>query len=70
MAKETPKPWPLPNFNAFHINDFDDHGKPNLPPGVEQSNPFTIFSQFFTNKVMGQLPEWTNTYAEKQREDI
>jgi hypothetical protein len=39
-----PKPWPLPNFNPFHIDDFDDYGKPNLPPGIEQNNPFAIFS--------------------------
>jgi hypothetical protein len=44
IAKETPKPWPLPNFNASHINDFNNHGKLNLRPGVEQSNLFAIFS--------------------------
>ena len=45
IAKEPPtKPWPLPNFNPLHINNFNDHGKPNLPAGVKQSNLFTIFS--------------------------
>jgi len=44
-AKEPPpEPWPLPAFNPLHINDFNDYGKPNLPSGVEQSNPFAIFS--------------------------
>ena len=69
-AKEPPpEPWPLPAFNPFHINDFDAHGKPNLPPDVEQSNPFAIFNQFFTDEIMEQLAEWTNKYAEQQRED-
>lgn len=66
--KEPRSPWPLPNFNALHIDDFNDQDKLNLPPGIEQSNPFAIFSKFFADKVMDQLPEWTNTYAEKQRE--
>jgi hypothetical protein len=68
-AKEPPpRPWPLPAFNPLHIHDFDDHGKPNLPPNVEQSDPFAIFSQFFTNEVMEQLVDWTNKYAGQQRE--
>ena len=71
IAKEPPpKPWPLPNFNSLHINDFHNHGKPNLPPNIKQSNPFAIFSQFFTNKIMDQLAEWTNIYIEQQRKGI
>jgi len=31
-------------FQPLHINDFNDHGKPNLRSGVKQSNPFAIFS--------------------------
>ena len=25
-----PKPWPLPDFNPFYINNFEGHGQPNL----------------------------------------
>ena len=43
--------------NTLHIDGFNDHGKPILPSGVEQSNPFAIFSQFFTDEVMEQLAD-------------
>ena len=67
QSKRTPpEPWPLPVFNPLHIDDFNDHGKPILPSGVEQSNPFAIFSQFFTDKVMEQLVDWTYKYAEQR----
>jgi len=70
IAKEPPpEPWPLPDFEPFHIDDFDDHGKPNLPPGVNYSDPFAIFSQFFTDEIMDKLVEWTNKYAEQERLD-
>ena len=58
IAKEPPpEPWPLPDFEPFHIDDFDDHGKLNLPPGVNYSDPFAIFSQFFTDKIIDKLVE-------------
>lgn len=45
IAKNHPPPkvLPLPDFNLFHIDDFEEHGQPNLPPDVEQSDPFAIF---------------------------
>jgi hypothetical protein len=58
--KTTPPPTQvllLPDFNLFHIDDFEDHGQPNLPPDVEQSDPFVILSQFFTDKIIEQLVE-------------
>ena len=64
--KNPPEPWPLPDFNPFHMDDFEDHSQPNLPPDVGQSDPFTILSQFFIDKIMEQLVEWTNKYAEQQ----
>lgn len=57
---------PLPDFNLFHIDDFEDHDQPNLPPDVEQSDPFAIFGQFFTDKIIEQLVEWTNKYVEQK----
>jgi hypothetical protein len=39
-----PKPWPLPDFNPFHINDFEGHSQPNLPPDIERSDPFALYS--------------------------
>ena len=48
----------------MHINDFDDHGTPNLPLTLDRNDPFAIFSQFFTSEIMDKLAEWTNKYAE------
>ena len=30
--KPPPEPWELPDFKPLHIDDFDDHSTPNLPP--------------------------------------
>jgi hypothetical protein len=62
--KPPPKPWLLPKFEPLTIDDFDDHGKPNLPPDVDPHNPFQLFSLFFTEEIMDKLVEWTNEYAE------
>ena len=59
-----PEPWPLPDFVPLAIDNFDNHGTPNLPPSLNQNNPFTIFSQFFTDKVINKLVEWMNWYTE------
>ena len=66
MAKIPPKPGLRPDFNPFHTDDCD--GQPNLPPDVEQSDSFAISSQFFTDKIIEQLVEWTNKYVEQQQE--
>ena len=50
-----PKPWPLPEFKPLHINNFDDHGTPKLPPNVNPHDPFELFSQFFTDNIMDKL---------------
>ena len=64
IAKEPPpEPWPLPDFTPLNIHDFNDHGKPNLPPDLNLHDPFALFSQFFTDDIMDRLVEWTNTYA-------
>ena len=62
--KPPPKPWELPDFEPLHIDDFDDHGTPNLPPTLDRHDPFAIFSQFFTSEIMDKLVGWTNKYAE------
>jgi len=59
-----PKPWPLPKFEPLHINNWDRHGSPNLPPDVNIHNPFELFSLFFTDEIMDTLVEWTNKHAE------
>ena len=33
--KPCPKPWPLPKFEPLHIDDWDDHGSPNLCRGLQ-----------------------------------
>ena len=37
LKKPPPKPWELPDFEPLHIDDFDDHGTPNLPPTLDRS---------------------------------
>jgi hypothetical protein len=64
-AKEPPpQPWPLPSFEPLHIEDFDNHGTPNLPPNLDVHDPFAIFKLFFTDEIIDKLAEWTNKYAE------
>ena len=36
--KPCPKPWPLPKFEPLHIDRWDDHRSPNLPPSVANHN--------------------------------
>ena len=48
----------------MHIDDFDNHGTPNLPPTLDRGDPFAIFGQFFTDEIVDKLVEWTNKYAE------
>ena len=62
--KPPPKPWPLPEFEPLHIDDWDNHGSPNLPPNVNTHDPFKLFSLFFTDEIMDKLVEWTNEHAE------
>jgi hypothetical protein len=61
VAKNPPlEPWPLPDFVPLAIDDFDNHGTPNLPPSLDQNDLFAIFSQFFTDEVVDKLVEWMN----------
>ena len=62
--KPPPKPQPLPKFKPLHIDDWDDHGSPNLPPNVNTHDPFKLFSLFFIDKIIDKLIEWTNKHAE------
>jgi len=54
----------LPEFKPLYINNFDDHGTPNLPPDVDPHNPFDLFSLFFTDDIIDKLVEWTNKHVE------
>ena len=55
--KPPPEPWELPNFEPLHIDDFDNHSTPNLPPTLDRGDPFAIFSQFFTDEIIDKLAE-------------
>ena len=62
--KPPPEPWLLPEFEPLHINDWDDHGSPNILPNVDTHDPFKLFSLFFADEIMDKLIEWTNKHAE------
>ena len=55
--KPPPEPWELPDFEHLHIDDFDNHDTPNLPPTLDRSDPFAIFGQFFTDEIVDKLVE-------------
>jgi len=57
----------MPDFQPFLINDWHNHGKPNLPPGVNSSDPFAIFSLFFIEDIIDKLIRWLNTFIELHR---
>ena len=61
--KPPPEPWELPNFKPLQIDDFDDHSTPNLPPTLDQNDPFAIFNEFFTSNIIDKLVEWINKYT-------
>jgi len=60
----SPKPWPLPEFEPIHIDDWDDHGSLNLPSNVETHDPFKLFSLSFIDKIIDKLIKWTNKHVE------
>jgi hypothetical protein len=62
--KPRPKPWPLPKFEPLHIDDWDNYGLLNLPPGVDTYDSFKLFKLFFIDEIMDKLVAWTNEYAE------
>jgi Transposase IS4 len=65
--KPPPKPWDLPKFEPLAIDDWWDHGEPNLPSNVNSGSPFELFSLFFTEEYMDKIVTWTNEFAELHR---
>ena len=62
--KPPPESWKFPSFKPFEIDDWHDHGQPNLPHNVDTSDPLAIFGLFFTDDIMDKLVQWTNEFAE------
>ena len=58
-----PEPWELPNFEPLEIEDWNYSGEPNLPPSVDLSSPFDMWSLFFSDELMDKIAKWTNTFA-------
>ena len=60
-AKQAPpEPWELPDFE---IEDWDYPGEPNLPPNIDLSSPFDVWSLFFSDELMDKILKWTNTFV-------
>ena len=57
-----PKPKPLPKFKPLQIKRPFTHGHGLLPDTIP-SNPYTIFSLFFTEPTLESLIQYTNEYA-------
>ena len=64
MKKPPLKPWPMPSFKPYKIDNWHDYGQPNFLPGLNTSNAFAIFGLFFIEDIMDKLVEWTNEFAE------
>ena len=56
-----PKPQPIPPFTLMKINDLV-YGLGKLPTHVA-STPYSVFSLFFNDEILGKLAEYTNEYA-------
>ena len=65
--KLPPKPWPLPKFNPFIIDNYNAHREPCLPPNTNTNNPIALFNLFYTNKIIDKLIEQTNAYTDEQQ---
>jgi hypothetical protein len=58
-----PESQPVPAFEPLHIDDYDDHGAPNLPASLDQHDPLALFQLFFSNKMVDKIVHWTNEHA-------
>ena len=56
IAKEPPlKPWELPKFEPYVIDNYNVHSEPNFPNYINRSAPLKLFKLFFTDKIMDKL---------------
>ena len=58
-----PAPQPVPAFEPLQIDDYDDHGAPNIPASLDQHDPLAIFRLFFSDIMVDKMVDWTNKYA-------
>ena len=58
-----PEPGLLPAFKPMKIGNLLTYGRGNLPTDVP-SDPYTVFSLFFTDYILQVLADHTNEYAE------
>ena len=61
-----PELWELPDFEQLEIDDWDYPGEPNLPPSVDLTSAFDIWSLFFSDELMDKIMEWRNTFAARK----
>src|SRR5438552_1839929 len=62
---ELPNDRSPPEFDPLPINNECHYGKPNLPPGLDDSNALEIFKLFFTDELMDLLVHYTNANVKK-----
>ena len=54
----------MPSFKPYEINNWHDYGQLNLPPDLNISDAFMIFSLFFIEDIIDKLIKWTNEFIE------
>ena len=50
-------------FEPLQIDDYDDHGAPNIPASLNQYDSLAIFRLFFSDIMVDKMVDWTNEHA-------
>ena len=69
MSRDTntsfPEPWELPKFEPFIIDDYNTYSELILPLNTNISDLMALFNLFYIDKIIDQLIEWINAYADE-----
>ena len=65
VVSELPNDCSPPLFKPLLINNSTPYRKPNLPPGLDDSDIFKIFRLFFIDKLIDLLIYYTNANIRK-----
>ena len=55
LKQPPPVPQPVPAFEPLQIDNYNDHGAPNIPTSLNQHNPLAIFRLFFSDIIVDKI---------------
>ena len=64
LKKKPPSPGPLPEYTPILITNPLTYGHGNLSSFIPSTDPYAIFSLFFTDKIFAILRDYINEYAQ------